>query len=790
MIARLLGIDQPGAIQYMEWAFRQAWPAWVVAALLAVAAGLALAQYARERQLSRFRRLFLGALRAALYAGVILILLEPVIRLDLRVTFRRTVLLLLDNSESMGIVDPRKTRSEILSAAAALGDVPFHATNAPVTDAAKAKVAKASRMDVLKAILAHPQLRLVERLATSYQTQFYAFGKRSAPLAVTPGDRSALAGLLPAEKATALGSAIRECIARHSGQVIAGVIVLTDGASNHGVDTLDAAQQAGAAGIPIFPVGIGLPHPPDLRLDNLIVPEIVFVNDTVPVRVRIDAMGIGARPPVDLVLRHNGREIARRSIQLPDKSRLEELPFTPEEEGTGVLQAQLEALPDEVVTENNTVSRNVRVIGDRIKVLYIEGKPRWEYRYLRQVLLRDRRMDVKFIITEGDQDLAKHDEHYLTRFPLEADQAFAFDLVILGDVDPKLFQKEELDRIEELIRERGGSFIALAGSQYNPVGYADTPVGKLLPVRIGLGVPDEVDGGIHPVVTPEGRRGTIMRLDPSDSVNDALWERVRPLYRLPLLAGVKPGAFVLAELSDTALRREPYPLICWQRYGTGKSMFVGTDQLWRLRFKTGDFHHARFWGQASQFLTLSRLLGENRRIRLETGSTRCRVGETLPVFATVLDETFQPVRRPAYAVVLERRDQEKTERRISLLPVPGAPGLYQGYVVAEQAGQYALRTPAEDRDFSNTAEFSAEAVELEQLDPAMREDSLRTAAELSGGRYVSLDELPSLLDGLTGKDPTGVVHRERDLWDTPFSFLVLLALASLEWGLRRKYDLV
>ncbi|MDP6505864.1 MAG: hypothetical protein QF886_19740, partial [Planctomycetota bacterium] len=88
-----------------------------------------------------------------------------------------------------------------------------------------------------------------------------------------------------------------------------------------------------------------------------------------------------------------------------------------------------------------------------------EGKPRWEYRYLRQVLRRDHRLDVKFIMTEGDPDLPRYSREYLDRFPLDAAGAFRFDLVIVGDVRATFFQNEELARIEELIRTRGGSFL-------------------------------------------------------------------------------------------------------------------------------------------------------------------------------------------------------------------------------------------------------------------------------------------------------------------------------------------
>ena len=164
-------------------------------------------------------------------------------------------------------------------------------------------------------------------------------------------------------------------------------------------------------------------------------------------------------------------------------------------------------------------------------------------------------------------------------------------------------------------------------------------------------------------------------------------------------------------------------------------MFIATDRLWRLRFKIGDEYHARFWGQAIQFLGLSRLLGENRRIRLETDRPAGRSGEPIGVYADVLDESYQPLQGPAHVVYVERLDGGGESEPLKLQPVPNIAGLYQGSYVPAHAGRYRLSAGAEDPNAANTVEFEITAASGEQRDTALREDLLRKMAEASGGRY-------------------------------------------------------
>ena len=161
----------------------------------------------------------------------------------------------------------------------------------------------------------------------------------------------------------------------------------------------------------------------------------------------------------------------------------------------------------------------------------------------------------------------------------------------------------------------------------------------------------------------------------------------------------------MAELSDTPTRADRYPLVAWQRYGTGKCLSIATDRLWRLRFKTGDKYHWRVWSQCIQFLTLSRLMGEHKRIRLETDRSSYRDGEQARLYAHVLDEDYEPVIQPSFKVTVNGVDGNALSQGVSLQPDRTSPGLYEGYFTAPVPGRYRLEANEDDQEVSNTTEF-------------------------------------------------------------------------------------
>ena len=673
-----------------------------------------------------------------------------------------------------------------------------------VDDKLKAELALVSRKELVDGVLQHTAKPMLEELGRRETVRYFRFA-RNLRASTEPG--GAPQGL-PADAArdggaTWLGSAIDEAVEQSGSQPISTVVVLTDGASNGGADPADAAWRLRRRGIRLVTVGVGLPEPDDTSLRNLVVPDVVFAGDIVPLRVQCSASGYEKRSTT-LLVKLDGAEVARKTVTFSGRSQIEELPFKAGRGGGAkTLTVELVPLPGEATTKNNALSRSLRVLDEKIKVLYIEGTPRWEHRYVRAVLKRDPRIDVQFINTEGDKDLARASKEHVGRFPEKEAQAFRYDLVILGDVRANTFTPTQLALMEQLVRERGGSLILLAGPKHAPAEYLDTPIAAMLPVRFEQEKWVEVGDDVYPVLTPEGRRSTVMALERGEARTQALWSNVKPLNWLPPLLGPKPGAQVLAELSDTAQRPRGFPLIAWQRYGAGKCMFVGTDQLWRLRARTGDKYHLKFWGQAIQFLTLSRLLGDNQRLRLQTSQDEYAIGEPVELFANALNDLYEPLSTPACTVHIGPSSGGETQD-IALRAMPGQPGMYQGYFTPAAPGRYRVSASAEDEtpaagsplpgratatDSPAVVEFDVRPATAEQFDTSMHRDVLARAAEITGGEYLSLRELSLLGDAIQARPQTATFTKDVELWDNWLVPLLLVGFVALEWAWRRKRNL-
>jgi hypothetical protein len=229
--------------------------------------------------------------------------------------------------------------------------------------------------------------------------------------------------------------------------------------------------------------------------------------------------------------------------------------------------------------------------------------------------------------------------------------------------------------------------------------------------------------------------------------------------------------------------------VAWQRYGTGKCLAMATDRLWRLRFNTGDKYHWRIWSQTIQFLTLSRLMGEHKRIRMETDRAVYPPGSQTRLYAHVLDDNYEPVVQPGFNVVVSGLDGAGKKERVSLRPDRTQPGLYEGYFSPTGAGRYRLEANEDDQAVSNTTEFQVADAKTELTDTAMRLAQMQRIAELTGGACLTIQQLPKLASLVNSEPVITTVRSERSLWDNAIIAILLVGLLGGEWIMRRKHDL-
>jgi len=768
-------------------------PAFMALVFVGVIA-LSVYLYRKSWGLSPWLRGVLGVSRLVILALVVTALFEPMAVVRETQTRQRRLPVLIDISESMSIKDPRKRPEDLAEAAVALNlTTPGEQDIALSLDANQRQaIASASRLNLVTGLLTQSARPAFETLGTDADVSYYAFGDRTQLISddtTLPSD--SLDQLSASVPETSIASAL-EAVAKTGGVPPVGIVLFSDGIdSGSALRTESVLEDLSARGIPVYTVPVGLADPDDVAIRNIVMQEVAYSGDRVPVRVQLESKGYEKRT-ARLAVSLNGRRISSRMIRLDGGLQFEDIDFRVDVYEKGAVRVAIEVEPfdDEVSAENNRVDRSIRVVNEKVNVLYIEGNARWEYRYLRAILKRDPRIDATFIASNAGPEIARNSDEHIERFPNNRDDAFKYDLVILGDVDAKFFSDEEFALLEELVRDRGASLLMLCGPMDSPGSYTGTPVETMLPVRFEADAGwEEVGSSVYPVLTAEGRSSLVMTLENDPALNDQAWSRMAPMDHLPPLLGAKPGATVLTVLSDSTDRDQGYPLVAWQRYGTGKCMSIATDRLWRLRYKTGDKYHWRVWSQCIQFMTLSRLMGEHKRIRLETDRAVYETGGQTQLYAHVLDDNFAAVVQPGFDVFVVGVDGGQARERVSLRPDRARPGLYEGYFTASLPGRYRVEANENDKRIANTTEFQVATVNRELSDTNVDMDNLQRIASLTGGKTLNLQEVAQLGTLINAEPVTSTVRSERTLWDNGWVAFLLVALAGIEWIERRRHDL-
>lgn len=782
MLKTLLGLENGQQITGLEFSLGSGW----IQTLSLVVAGCALVVYLyrSETRIPADRRWFLGICKGISLLILLLMVLSPVASLQLTQPTRRTVIVMLDKSKSMTIQDQWTSPEEVSEAARIMGEISLGENlEENKVDSMRTKLEKVTRFDLAQAALNHRELQMIEKLKEKYNVRLFSFADKPKAedvdfKAVKPDGDSSL-----------VGSSLDEAVTRYAGQNVAGVVVLSDFVwGDEKKNPITVAQQLSKhQGIPVYPVAIGS-GARDVQIEYLSAPKAVLLGNSVRVGVWLKSKGFaGKRAGLEVSL--DGEKVTNEEIELKDGLQRTVIELKPTKKAdAAVIKVTVQA-PGDTRKENNSRSHVIKVLDEKIKVLYIEGMPRWEYRYLRRVLLLpDLKLDVRFLMTEGDPKLAQASPRHLASFPQVAKDAFHFDLIILGDVPARYFNKTQLELIKDLVKNRHGSLLMIAGPVGAPGTYHNTPIADILPVKLGTGKWEPLTTA--PVLTKAGRESDITQLSLSPKLNDQIWAKVRPTY-LPPLEGVPSGATVLLTKPEKPGQSE-YPLIAWQRFGTGKSMFVATEDLWRMRREVGNRYHAEFWKQAIHFLAFSRLLGKNKQIRLNTDRASYSTGQEIQIFADVVDQSFKPVdpvRQPTYPVVISRQGSVVAE--VELSPVAGSPGLYSERWAAGEDGTYQMKSKFADARISNQVTFRVDAIPTEYRQTEAKLKDAQQIADKSGGKLLKLSELGTLPAVLGNERPPDKVSRlQMELWDTPVLYVLLVLFAGIEWFVRRKNNLV
>ena len=756
----------------------------VVGVLLAVA--VAIYFYRRSpRQVSPRMRWVLPILRGLVLALLVVILLRPVLRIPQPVTHDAFVAVLVDDSASMTIED----------AGAKAGG---------------GKATRRSRLDSASAVLGAPGkggsggAALLEQLSEICPVRLFRFTDRTESM-------EGIDDLTGAGERTNLYAAMRVIDTELRGVPVAAAVLLTDGSANAGGLPQDMARRLRARGtpVPVYCVGFGdIKPPPDLEVVRVLAPKEVRRNTSVGIHAYVRVSGYS--DPFDVILRKDQEVLQTiRCVPTPDVDIYRiRLGFQPDDKGTFRYTVEIPAAADEVIAQNNTFDFLVKIADRRLPVLYLEGSPREEYRYLRRALFRDKDFRIVSILrlagpkpyilqgAEPEDGLQEPPEPgkpkpktKVNGYPTTAKALFRFEAVIFGDIEAGYLTKEQLAITEAFVSKKGRGFLMLGGvNSFNRGKYHGTPIEKMLPVVLPDQSVDYRQREFSVGLTKAGETHPAMRQSNNVLINRSIWSKAPTLIGHNPIAKTKPAAEVLAvEPKDDS------PVLVVQQYGAGRAaaFTTGGSWHWRMALPIENKLHEKFWRQLVRWLAV----GAKGQIAIELNKDLFARNEPVSIRAAVLDAMLEPVNN---AEVIARITTPGAKTRdLKMDWILSIEGVYQAQYEPADAGDYNVEVIAkfkDDTEVSASTTFSVGETLDEFSDPRQQKGVLEEIAEISGGKYYT----PADADKIAGeiKDRIREMRREEtiyeqhDLWDTWPLFGLLAVALSAEWVFRRRGGLM
>jgi hypothetical protein len=778
-LADWLGANVPSNADAATWQLdsRWSWAPWATLLLVLVTITLTVSIYSRESgSAGRAYRAVLVSLRLAAFGLVLMMIAQWA--LALWITGPPSIALVIDNSASMGIAD----RYEDAAQAARLNE---RLVSNGLTEP--------TRLNVAKLLLREENGRLLSELTNRYRLAAYSVAGKVERLANAAGPSGLVSAIQslsadsPSNQTTRIGDALLRVLDDFRGAPPAAVILLSDGVVTQGISLADAAQSVRSAGVPLLAVGIGSAKAPhDIELADVLVDDIVFVNDLVSLQAQIKATGLeGQSAKITLRREDASTPLMEQSIVLPPTGKTLTVHLTDRPTTPGDVAYVVEVAPrdDENNKKNNRQSRTVSVRDEKIRVLLAQGYPNYEFRFLKTLLERDETVQLSTYLQNADPEYAAQDKTALRSFPVNREEIFAYDVLVIGDLDPRLLPGSVWQSIRAFVAEKGGGAVFVAGPKFMPSQYRDnSDVSVLLPIKIdslsGAGErAADASRGFTVRPTSLGFQNPALQLGDSPAETEQIWSKLSQLYWFSPVGELKPGAQVLAEGAGK-------PVICFQYFGAGRVLFQAVDSTWRWRTGFGDKYFARYWVQMIRFLAHGKF-GKGRGVELTTDRREYRRGEVAQLRARFLD----PQLTPAGADVVMLVDTPgQARRRVTLHRNPAAAGTYEASLADLADGQYEILM-IEPR-FPGTppaVRFSVVAPAGEFARPEMDEGTLIAAAETTHGKFYTIADADRLLADLPAGKRVPIENLPPvSIWNRWWILAAFLGCITSEWILRKR----
>lgn len=784
---------EPGQDTQWRWSLEPPWPAttpdWLVATGGIILVVLVIVVYRLDaRRLSVVARLLLISLRLTTMALVLLFLSGASLLIE-RIGLP-VVALVVDTSASMGLED-RYTDRE---------------TAARVQDLAGR--ASPTRLNLVKGLLLGNQAQWLRDLTDKFQLKIYTFDdgvETIGGIEAIDGERldeltPLLADLRPRGEQTRPGPALRQVLQDFRGSPPSAIVVFSDGITSTTANErfTAAAPEARRQLVPVFTVASGSREPArDLNLASLQMDEVAFVDDPLVLSARLKAFGFSGKK-VTLKLKTVGddRTLVTQTLTAAADgvSQPVDLTWVPKREGDWDLVLEVEPLEEESNQANNLQVRHVRVRRERVRVLLADGHPRWEYRYVKHLLERSPSITLTCVLQDADPEYTQDDLVAREHFPATRKELFEYDVVILGDINPRFLSSGTMKNLLDFVGEARGGIMLVAGPTYNPVAFRGTPLEDLVPADLStvrLPDPTTEPHDWKPRLTIQGQEWTtLFHLGESPGASRRIVDGLPRLHWLIELPRLKPGAVCLLECTDTRNDDRATPAILLQHYGSGTVLFHATDDLWLWRFRATDRYYGRYWLQAIRFLGRARLLGQTRAAELTTGRSEFTRGDAIRLQLRFFDTRSAPSSSAPPVVRVQRR--EGTFQDVVLASPDGNPGIFSGQLETAGPGSYHawVRSPIFPES-PPTVDFRVTLPNRELQQRAVDLDELKRTAQLTHGHFshiIAAETLPAILP--PGHPVPLATDAPIRLWNR-WECLVLFASCLLaEWLWRRRWRLV
>jgi hypothetical protein len=827
------GVELGFAIAIAPWAW----------ALIALAAALFGVLAYRRTEGSFAGRAALGTLRALLLLLMAVLLAGPRLIKANETEEKDWVLALADRSASMTIAD------------APVGGAP-----------AKARI---TREQQLRESLTSAE-RTFQSLSADRVLVWLGFDASAYDLPIKAG--TALPDLAePTGRRTDIARAIEGALRRGAARPISGVVLFSDGRASGGASTEDLPRallrRLEAEKIPVFAVPLGSPvGVADLAVRRASAPRYAFVKDSVPVDVEVMRSGPaiasgGEASTVELIDSATGAILDTRTItwtqggaapkpgdsqpaRSSDPSEQSQhlvLTTQPSAAGSAKWTVRIRPVrvsadtPPDMVEENNTADLTLDLVDRPLRVAYFDGYPRWEYRYLKNLLVREKSVSAAIMLLAPGKRYIQEGAVTLDALPHSPEEWAKFDVIILGDVWPGVFTLDQMTQLKERVSIGGAGLIWIGGEGSTPGAWRSTPIGDLLPFslpeNLSAAHPSGLDTFEDPVTlspTPAAERLGVLRLsdtpienapsgnswfppilsDPNTGWASLYWvQKIEPGILKPT---TEPLAMATPEHGTPSTAR---PALLTMRYGAGRIIYAATDEIWRWRYGRGELYPERFWIQLVRLLGRESVARSGHPAMLEATPDRALVEQPIRIQVTLLDQSLADTAPTSLRVRVNREggvdgkasppgsssSPQSVELMLSpenadAMPRKGAARVFATTWIPTESGRY--RATADDPTLLSRATGAAAddltaRIEVWQADDEMRRPQtdhplLNRLADATGGRVLAPDQLsllPRLLPNRKLKlagDPE--IHT---LWDTPLALLLVVFLLTAEWIGRR-----